>query len=167
EKHLIICQKIKEKKRKLFDAAKQRAENLDKINLVPTEINVIEQNAVSKSKNNVNNKTTNNGGGKKKPTTTKTTTGNNDTMKKQSNWRQQHQEFIRTIRAARGAQQQSGAIPPGFTECPTCQRRFSIKAADRHIEWCAESQHKQRQRQQNVAKNQEALERMKARTKKF
>ncbi|XP_046909001.2 uncharacterized protein LOC124490522 [Dermatophagoides farinae] len=181
EKHLIICQKIKEKKRKLFDAAKQRAENLDKINLVPTDINNVNSEQQTNQSKSI----------RKLKNNKRSTNNNNDndtaaTVKKQSNWRQQHEEFIRTIRAARGVsitnddddddgdddlydQQQKkliNVIPSGFIECPTCQRRFSIKAADRHIEWCAESKRKQHERQQNGMKNQqEALQRMKARTK--
>lgn len=184
EKHLIICQKIKDKKRKLFDAAKQRADNLDKINHYPTEINPA-GNAGSESTatTHSNAKTTIKGSKNKRPGRVgdkkeNQESNNSSTSKKQSNWRQQHQEFIRTIRAARGAavsddndtSADTGALPAGVVECPTCGRRFSNKAADRHITWCAENVRKQQQKKQEQihngnSKNLEALERMKNRTK--
>lgn len=76
-----------------------------------------------------------------------------------SNWREQHEEFIKTVRAARGVKvdeasesnnslnnvnshnsnnSASKKVPPGYVKCPTCERSFNRKAADRHIEWCAE-----------------------------
>lgn len=85
---------------------------------------------------------------------------------KKTNWREQHEEFIKTVRAARGvpadvpstqSRTSSGRktsdyddpvangvfdapkkIPAGYIQCPTCDRNFNRKAADRHIEWCAE-----------------------------
>ncbi|XP_048832121.1 zinc finger C2HC domain-containing protein 1A isoform X2 [Brienomyrus brachyistius] len=69
--------------------------------------------------------------------------------KKQSNWRRKHQEFIATIRAAKGLTQvmkEGGPLPPppppsydpDYIQCPYCQRRFSENAADRHIKFCKE-----------------------------
>lgn len=181
---MIICQKIKDKKRKLFDAAKQRADNLDKINHYPTEINTA-SNASTETVagKHSNAKTIGKGSKNKRPGKPEDKKenqelNNNSTGKKQSNWRQQHQEFIRTIRAARGAAvsddndvlPDTGALPTGVVECPSCGRRFSNKAADRHITWCAENVRKQQQKKQEQnhngnSKNLEALERMKNRTK--
>lgn len=167
DKHIQICQKIKERKRKTFDSVKQRAENLDKINNFPTEITLV---SYTEPKN-------------EKPTAVKGTKGGKST------WREQHQEFIKTIRAARGEQvpkddssdavvangnednstSRSKSLPPGFVECPTCSRRFSERAADRHINYCAQKslneQHKQITMSNGNGRNQEAMERMKARTK--
>ncbi|XP_067290452.1 zinc finger C2HC domain-containing protein 1A isoform X3 [Pseudorasbora parva] len=69
--------------------------------------------------------------------------------KKQSNWRRKHEEFIATIRAAKGLNQvmkDGGPLPPppppsydpDYIQCPYCQRRFSENAADRHIKFCKE-----------------------------
>src|SRR5699024_7538152 len=91
----------------------------------------------------------------------------------------QHEEFIRNIRAARGeeltpeevaaqeeaASSRSKSLPPGMVECPSCGRRFSERAADRHIAWCAEKAANKQMEDRNSHKDQEALERMKARTK--
>ncbi|UXI21083.1 hypothetical protein NH340_JMT07026 [Sarcoptes scabiei] len=186
EKHLIICKKIKEKKRQLFDAAKQRAENLDKINHCDVDPSLTKQIAQPKRKINEQNNNDRSTNKSKEPPPP----SSSSSSKKQSNWRQQHQEFIRTIRAARGApiideddddnnnynrdydgngkdgdRNKTKPLPSNVIECPTCNRRFSIKAADRHLKWCAENQQKQKDRQQNDLKNQEALERMRARTK--
>uniref|UniRef100_A0A8C9SNW7 Zinc finger C2HC domain-containing protein 1A n=1 Tax=Scleropages formosus TaxID=113540 RepID=A0A8C9SNW7_SCLFO len=69
--------------------------------------------------------------------------------KKQSNWRRKHEEFIATIRAAKGLSQvmkDGGPLPPppppsfdpDYIQCPYCQRRFNENAAERHIKFCKE-----------------------------
>lgn len=69
--------------------------------------------------------------------------------KKQSNWRRKHEDFIATIRAAKGLGQilkEGGELPPppppsydpDYVQCPHCQRRFNESAADRHISFCKE-----------------------------
>ncbi|XP_055402310.1 zinc finger C2HC domain-containing protein 1A isoform X4 [Bubalus kerabau] len=69
--------------------------------------------------------------------------------KKPSNWRRKHEEFIATIRAAKGLGQvlkEGGRLPPppppsydpDYIQCPYCQRRFNENAADRHINFCKE-----------------------------
>jgi len=69
--------------------------------------------------------------------------------KKQSNWRRKHEEFIATIRSAKGidkVMKEGGPLPPppppsydpDYIQCPYCQRRFSESAADRHIKFCKE-----------------------------
>ncbi|MXQ92803.1 hypothetical protein E5288_WYG010654 [Bos mutus] len=69
--------------------------------------------------------------------------------KKPSNWRRKHEEFIATIRAAKGLGQvlkEGGKLPPppppsydpDYIQCPYCQRRFNENAADRHINFCKE-----------------------------
>ncbi|XP_071141410.1 zinc finger C2HC domain-containing protein 1A-like isoform X9 [Mytilus edulis] len=68
-----------------------------------------------------------------------------------SNWRLQHQDFINTVRAARGVTQalERGeplppppppSINPDYEQCPYCARRFNAKAAERHINFCKEQQ---------------------------
>uniref|UniRef100_A0A8C7K131 Zinc finger C2HC domain-containing protein 1A n=1 Tax=Oncorhynchus kisutch TaxID=8019 RepID=A0A8C7K131_ONCKI len=79
--------------------------------------------------------------------------------KKQSNWRRKHEDFIATIRAAKGITQvmkDGGPLPPppppsydpDYIQCPFCERRFSENAADRHMKFCKE----QHARMQNKAK---------------
>ncbi|XP_053571128.1 zinc finger C2HC domain-containing protein 1A isoform X2 [Bombina bombina] len=69
--------------------------------------------------------------------------------KKQSNWRRKHEDFIATIRAAKGLTQimkEGGELPPppppsydpDYVQCPYCGRRFNENAADRHINFCKE-----------------------------
>ncbi|MEE6508988.1 hypothetical protein FKM82_023685 [Ascaphus truei] len=69
--------------------------------------------------------------------------------KKQSNWRRKHEEFIASIRAAKGIDQilkDGGELPPpppptydpDYVQCQFCQRRFNQNAADRHISFCKE-----------------------------
>ncbi|XP_078460664.1 zinc finger C2HC domain-containing protein 1B-like isoform X3 [Lampetra planeri] len=68
---------------------------------------------------------------------------------KKSNWRQEHEEFVKTIRAAKGVTQalkEGGPLPPppppslnpDYVQCPCCQRRFNEGAAERHIMFCKE-----------------------------
>ncbi|KAL6097997.1 zc2hc1a [Pungitius sinensis] len=69
--------------------------------------------------------------------------------KKPSNWRQKHEDFIATIRAAKVVDKvlkEGGPLPPpppptidpDYVQCPYCQRRFNEGAADRHIKFCQE-----------------------------
>ncbi|KAL1006625.1 hypothetical protein UPYG_G00074630 [Umbra pygmaea] len=134
KKHTPICQKAAAKKRKVFDSGRQRAEG--------TEISTI------------------------KPIKPKSQTSTNSARavkpeppKKQSNWRKKHEDFIATIRAAKGITQimkDGGPLPPppppsydpDYIQCPYCERRFSENAADRHMKFCKE----QHARMQNKAK---------------
>ncbi|KAI4481772.1 hypothetical protein M0804_009293 [Polistes exclamans] len=73
--------------------------------------------------------------------------------KRKSCWKETHDDFLRTIRAARSEtasmvinQRQSishasSGAPTRANEkgmCPTCGRQFGIKAYDRHVAWCKE-----------------------------
>lgn len=80
---------------------------------------------------------------------------------RRSNWRAKHEEFIQTVRAARGVTQalKEGkdlppppppTINPDYIQCPHCLRRFNVHAAERHIKFCSD-QHK-RLETQNKAK---------------
>lgn len=134
---------------------------------------------------------------------------------KKSNWREQHEEFIKTVREARSYKPKvttsvdtkkktvkktttddvrspsngthcngksthltssstngpsslvkttlSGKrIPPGYVLCPTCDRTFNHKAAERHIEWCAE---KKAESARSPTAQSDAMTKLKARTK--
>ncbi|XP_043684372.1 bromodomain-containing protein DDB_G0270170-like isoform X3 [Vespula pensylvanica] len=73
--------------------------------------------------------------------------------KRKSSWKETHDDFLRTIRAARSEtasiiinQRQSSShassgAPMRANEkgtCPTCNRQFGVKAYDRHVAWCKE-----------------------------
>ncbi|XP_072765032.1 uncharacterized protein [Anoplolepis gracilipes] len=66
-----------------------------------------------------------------------------------SSWKKTHDDFLRTIREARGevmtsSNKQCNSLissgPPTRANekgtCPTCNRQFGIKAYDRHVAWC-------------------------------
>ncbi|KAK7475885.1 hypothetical protein BaRGS_00032853, partial [Batillaria attramentaria] len=66
-----------------------------------------------------------------------------------TNWRAKHEDFINTVRAARGVDRAIAAggplppppppsINPDYIQCPYCARRFSQQAAERHINFCKE-----------------------------
>ncbi|XP_076869467.1 LOW QUALITY PROTEIN: zinc finger C2HC domain-containing protein 1A [Brachyhypopomus gauderio] len=123
-KHVPICQKSAAKKRKVFDSSRQRAEGTDISTVKPLKPKLQSSSSSSQS-------------GKPEP------------PKKQSNWRRKHEDFIATIRAAKGLTQvikDGGPLPPppppsydpDYIQCPYCQRRFSENAADRHIKFCKE-----------------------------
>lgn len=164
EKHIVICQKLKDKKRKTFDSTKQRAENLDKINNCDIQLKPTQPEAQPPAK--------------AKRTQTKAAAAappSPPTVSKTSNWREQHQEFVRTIRAARGEQVEPKVeqldsegrkvVPAGFVECSSCGRRFSERAAERHLPWCADKAKVAAQTREEDDRRLEALERQKARTK--
>ncbi|KAK5850166.1 hypothetical protein PBY51_014437 [Eleginops maclovinus] len=120
-KHTKICQKSAAKRRKVFDSSRQRAEGTD----IPT-LKPIKPKSQSSSSS-----------GKAEP------------PKKPSNWRKKHEDFIATIRAAKGLTQvmkDGGPLPPpppptydpDYVQCPFCERRFNQGAAERHIKFCQE-----------------------------
>ncbi|XP_062981508.1 zinc finger C2HC domain-containing protein 1B [Elgaria multicarinata webbii] len=111
-RHVPICKKIFNKKRKPFNSLKQRLEG--------TEIPTV----------------------KKKPP-------QKNQPEKKSNWRQQHENFITAIRAAKLAtiaMKEGRPLPPppppsinpDYIQCPYCMRRFNETAAERHINFCKE-----------------------------
>ncbi|XP_076408859.1 zinc finger C2HC domain-containing protein 1B isoform X3 [Peromyscus maniculatus bairdii] len=66
---------------------------------------------------------------------------------RKSNWRQQHEDFINTIRSAKQctlAIKEGRPLPPpppptinpDYIQCPYCMRRFNETAAQRHINFC-------------------------------
>ncbi|XP_044596463.1 histone-lysine N-methyltransferase, H3 lysine-79 specific-like isoform X1 [Cotesia glomerata] len=75
-----------------------------------------------------------------------------DKFRNRNTWKQTHDEFLKTIRAARGdtvatssQYRQVTTVAPGAPTranekglCPTCNRQFGIKAYDRHVAWCKE-----------------------------
>eukprot|EP00105_Crassostrea_gigas_P006339 XP_011420238.1 PREDICTED: zinc finger C2HC domain-containing protein 1A isoform X2 [Crassostrea gigas] len=114
-KHEPSCIKAANKKRKVFDSAKQRSEG--------TEVNYRQIKQAQKK----------------------------EVKAPKSNWRAKHEDFINTVRAARGvsiAMQRGEPLPPppppslnpDYVQCPYCARRFNEKAAERHINFCKTQQ---------------------------
>lgn len=121
EKHVKICQKSAAKRRKVFDSSRQRAEGTDIPTLKPL----------------------------KPKSQSSSTSVKAEPPKKPNNWRKKHEDFIASIRAARGISQgmkDGEPLPPppppsydpDYIQCPYCQRRFNESAADRHIKFCQE-----------------------------
>ncbi|UJR35632.1 hypothetical protein I4U23_028382 [Adineta vaga] len=91
---------------------------------------------------------------------TKTGRGRNEPAKPQipkSNWRQKHEDFIRSIRYAKQATsyEKSGGrladLPrpppsnnPDYIQCPHCGRNYAPNVAERHIPKCVNIQNKPR-----------------------
>lgn len=166
-----VCQKSKQKKRKPFDSRVQR--KLDEDGAVGSSSDISSLITSSNASANGSEK------------------GSGSEYRK-GNWRQQHEEFISTVRAARGykpgkKEDQSGhcgpsrerpgsgrgestgsdecerKIPAGYITCPTCDRSFARKAADRHIPWCA-NQAKEKQYRSPTPGDPEKMAKLKART---
>lgn len=61
---------------------------------------------------------------------------------KKADWRKKHEDFIATVRAAKGIK--GYEAPPmdtsDYVQCPHCGRKFSEGAAERHIPKCASIQ---------------------------
>ncbi|XP_070503613.1 zinc finger C2HC domain-containing protein 1C isoform X2 [Chironomus tepperi] len=119
EKHQVICQKMKTKKRKIYDSSKKRVQG--------TEAETYNKKPISRVA--VKSATT--------------------PSSKSSNWRAKHEDFVKTIRAAKEMQAYVAkggklsdlpppppSINPDYVQCPNCSRRFNEAAASRHIPIC-------------------------------
>lgn len=73
----------------------------------------------------------------------------NTLQPKKKDWRQQHEQFVSSIRAAREVTRsiaKGGPLPaytpsapnPDYVQCPYCERRFQEDTAQRHIPFCKE-----------------------------
>lgn len=158
QRHAKICQKVTSKKRNIFDSHSQRKVE-DSTGGGSLSIMVSKKYSNSRVTNNRANQQQKRASPKEVPLP-------------KSNWKQKHEDFIRTVRAARQATTAvkqgkplppppPAAINPDYIQCPHCQRRFNQSAAERHITFCAE----QRKRLGANAKHQQASAAMKARTK--
>nr|XP_034182118.1 uncharacterized protein LOC117605204 isoform X2 [Osmia lignaria] len=120
EKHSKICERAANKKRKPFDSSKQRIQGTELAEFLPKQE---KKRYVSEDRLS-------------KPA--------------EPTWKQNHDEFLRAIRAARNEitdftmQKPCGttvtsSAPTRSNEqgaCPTCNRHFGVKAYDRHVAWC-------------------------------
>uniref|UniRef100_A0A8C4V2Y5 C2HC/C3H-type domain-containing protein n=1 Tax=Falco tinnunculus TaxID=100819 RepID=A0A8C4V2Y5_FALTI len=113
EKHMSICSKVQHSKRKVFDSSKARARGTD-LEHCSDCLSLLQ----------------------KQPP-------------RRNNWRQKHDYLMRTLQQARQVQQivsKGGkapappSLPPiensDYVACPYCTRRFSPRAAERHIPKC-------------------------------
>ncbi|XP_072906352.1 zinc finger C2HC domain-containing protein 1B-like [Hemitrygon akajei] len=109
-RHEPICSKVNNKKKRVFNSYKQRAQG--------TELSSVRGSLVGKN-----------------------------FAPPVSHWREQHEDFINTIRNARlstNAMKKGLPLPPppppsinpDYIECPYCNRRFNETAAERHINFC-------------------------------
>ena len=120
DRHSKICQKnqIKSLKRKTFDSSKMRAKDTD-IGKIQDELKFVPSHMKEKTK----------------------------LPMKKSNWKAKHDDFIKTIRSARGdpitsPKETKAYVNPDYVQCEFCSRRFSESAAERHIPFCKEQQNR-------------------------
>lgn len=193
-KHIEVCKKVTTKKRSTFDSRQQRQ-------LAEGENDPSLKRPFSSSRNSTSLSSA-------KAVNSKVNASVNQANAPcKSSWREQHEEFIRTVREARAYKPKSKEaktsrtneesankkspssrvsandtsngnlasgsssvtattvngkrIPPGYVQCPTCERNFNRKAAERHIEWCAE---KKAQSARTPTTKSEAMAKLKART---
>lgn len=102
-KHIKICAKSSNSKRKVFDTRKHRSEGTEYEKYVQSGKHLEEP--------------------KTKP---------------KADWRAQHENFIKTIRYAKGVSNTPPppAQNPDYVQCPHCERKFNSAAAERHIPKC-------------------------------
>ncbi|XP_065574264.1 uncharacterized protein LOC136036150 isoform X2 [Artemia franciscana] len=151
-RHQSVCEKNAQKKRPVFDSSKQRLQGTELQFSSPTSPSAPTKRSYSSL------------------TTAK---------KRQSKWKEQHNDLIQSVRAAKGSAAPGlsalvigptfkkrsvnvfQSVPDDVTPCPHCERSFGIKSFDRHVDWCKE----QRTRLPNSPTDQanEAKERLEAR----
>ncbi|CAM2701076.1 unnamed protein product [Rotaria socialis] len=131
-KHQPICKKTSQKvPRKIFDTGKQRANDSDVPYVATKETTQFYKEGIKPKADYKKNKT--------------------------SNWREEHNELVRTIREARQVTQTTGnsapqakstssQAPTDYIQCEYCQRHFNQYSAERHIPFC-ETQFKRKQMQ--------------------
>ncbi|KAI6659272.1 Zinc finger C2HC domain-containing protein 1A [Oopsacas minuta] len=132
DRHVGICQKNKQNsmKRRTFDSSKMRARDTE-IEKLNEERKFLPSHMREKPK----------------------------LPAKKSNWKAKHDEFIRTIRGARGGDGSDYASQrdapkfenPDYVQCEICSRRFNEAAAERHIPFCKEQQNRLKQKGCNQA----------------
>lgn len=100
ERHIKICEKTSQKKRKAFDSAKQRFQGTDipTVSSAPAQLTSLPPTHKTKS-----------------PKKTLSTKGSSP-----------------------GSLSIRNRLNADFVQCPTCERNFNEKAAERHIAWCKE-----------------------------
>ncbi|CAF1599342.1 unnamed protein product [Rotaria magnacalcarata] len=129
KKHQSICRKVSNKKRRVFDAGKQRATDSDvpykatkrTLGIYTGEVRAQDDRSKSKAK----------------PT-----------------WREKHEQLIRSIREARSVTRaihdggplpvfRPSEVPSDYVMCPYCRRNFNEHVAKRHMPFC-QTQHERK-----------------------
>ncbi|XP_076361880.1 uncharacterized protein LOC143252914 isoform X2 [Tachypleus tridentatus] len=135
ERHQKICQKLKTKKRKVFDSSKMRIKG--------TEVPAAQ---VKKQSKEVKKKTKSNWREKHEELIQAIRAARKPDKEEEN-------ESLDSSKPNK--------VPAGYVECPSCGRYFNERAADRHIPWCQE----QKARIPKSPASIDAKERLKARTK--
>lgn len=125
-KHRKVCKNIT-KPRKIFDSGRQRADGSDVNYKITRETRRVQIEG-------------------EKPV---------EVVKNSSNWREKHNDFIRSIRAAKGVTEairtgaplpkfEPSAVPSDYVNCQFCGRNFNRNAAERHIPFCENQSKRQK-----------------------
>jgi len=55
---------------------------------------------------------------------------------KKNKWRQEHDQLMNAMQAAKGGESAPAPVDPSLVPCPHCNRRFNKNSAARHIKIC-------------------------------
>jgi len=138
KKHITICEKNANKKRKTFDSSKQRIQGTELEEFPPVVLKKVEKSPVRKSQSSWKEKHLEFVGAIRQAR------GINEVPGK------------RSLRSA-----VAQTRPANHEKCPHCERNFGPKAFDRHIEWCKEQKARIPKSPASII----AKERLEARTK--
>lgn len=146
ETHQVICQKNKVRKRRVYDGAKKRIQvcYFRDIFIFLWLTSIVFNYQGTEAENFL----------KKPISAARAPKAAAAAAPKANNWRSKHEDFIKTIRAAKEMQaylakggKLSDLPPPppsenlDYVKCPHCERRFNQGAATRHIPLCQNMQH--------------------------
>lgn len=138
KKHITICEKNANKKRKTFDSSKQRIQGTELEEFPPVVLKKVEKSPVRKSQSSWKEKHL------EFVRAIRQARGINEVPGK------------RSLRSA-----VAQTRPANHEKCPHCERNFGPKAFDRHMEWCKEQKARIPKSPASII----AKERLEARTK--
>jgi len=108
--HVKACKRVFQSKRKAFDTTEQRYKGL------------VEDSELEKIKADA----------KKKPSRKEV----EEQKSKKNKWRQEHDQLMNAMQAAKGGESAPAPVDPSLVPCPHCNRRFNKNSAARHIKIC-------------------------------